>query len=201
MALGRQAWSDQLGVFYLVLLSRVRNIRSAWGKLRGMNRCYVVCGRPGAGKTTYGRKLALERKAVFLDIDTVTEIVVRAGIRAAGNDPDDRDSLWFKHHFRQPIYDTLFAIAKENLAMHDVVVVGPFSKEIQVEDWPRKLEAQLGYPVEIYYVTVDEEVRRRRIIARGEPRDLAKIKDWDNHQQYFAADDRPVFQHVLIKND
>ncbi|MEM8858733.1 MAG: ATP-binding protein [Chloroflexota bacterium] len=163
-----------------------------------MSTCYVICGRPGAGKTTYGRKLAAEKRAVFLDIDTVTETVVRAGINAAGHDPDDRDSPWFKEHFREPIYDTLFTIAKENLAIQDVVVVGPFTKEMQQSNWPKALESRLGHNVEVHYVLVSEEVRRQRIIERGEPRDLAKIKDWENHQHYFAADDHPVFPHVLV---
>ena len=163
-----------------------------------MQTCFIISGRPGAGKTTYGRKLAFEKNAVFLDIDTVTEIVVRAGISAAGRDPDDRDSPWFKSHFREPIYDTLFAIAKENLAIQDVVIVGPFTKEMQDASWPGRVKKRLGHPVEIHYVTVSEEVRRQRIVARDEPRDLAKLKDWENHQQYFAVDDRPVFPHVLV---
>lgn len=163
-----------------------------------MHTCYIVSGRPGAGKTTYGRKLAFEKKAVFLDIDTVTEMVVRAGISAAGGDPNDRDSPWFKHHFRKPIYDTLFAIAKENLAVQDVVVVAPFTREMQDDSWLETVEKQLGHFVQVYYVTVSEEVRRQRIMARGELRDAAKLKDWEKHQQYFTADKGPVFPHILV---
>ena len=70
----------------------------------------IVCGPPGAGKTTYGRALAAETKSLLLDIDTATEAIVRAALSAANKDPDDRDSLWFKENFRGPIYDTLFRI-------------------------------------------------------------------------------------------
>ena len=34
-----------------------------------MNRAYIVCGSPGAGKTVYGKKLAERTGAALLDID------------------------------------------------------------------------------------------------------------------------------------
>ncbi|MFT5195421.1 MAG: putative kinase [Cellvibrionaceae bacterium] len=163
-----------------------------------MSTAFIICGPPGAGKTTYGSRLAAERQAVLLDIDTVTETMVRAALSAAGRDPNDRDSPWFKTHFREPIYDTLFAIAKENLPVQDVVIVGPFTREIRDATWPGKLVERLGSPVKIHYVTCPPEVRRQRIITRGEPRDLAKLADWDSHQAYFRNEGPPVFEHVFI---
>jgi predicted kinase len=96
-----------------------------------MNKTFVVCGNPGSGKSFYGRQLSKDHGAVFLDIDIVTERLVRAGLSLAQQDPDDRDSDGFKETLRQPIYDTLFDISRENLQWNDVVIVGPFTKELR----------------------------------------------------------------------
>jgi cytidylate kinase len=85
-----------------------------------MTTVYIVCGSPGAGKTTYGKQLAAEKGAVFLDIDGSTERLVRLALRQSGRDPDDRDSSHFKQTFRTPIYEQLFDIARDNLSISSV---------------------------------------------------------------------------------
>ncbi len=164
-----------------------------------MSKAFVICGPPAAGKTTHGRQLAAQHHATFLDIDTVTETMVRAALTASGRDPNDRDSPWFKTHFRQPIYDTLFTIAAENLPNQNVVIVGPFTRETQDPAWPDWLTQHLQAPVEIHYVTCSPELRRQRMIGRGEPRDLPKLKDWDSFLAYYGEEQPPVFPHTLIK--
>jgi len=162
-----------------------------------MHTTYIVCGGPGAGKSTYAKKLAAARGAALLDIDTVTERLVRIALREAGHDPDDRDSDYFKRNFREPIYATLFDIARENLPTQDVVIVGPFTKELRDPDWSSKLSEILGGPVEVHYVHCPPEVRRRRLAERGDARDLAKLRDWENYIRYYE-ESPPVFEHVLI---
>ena len=163
-----------------------------------MNSVFVICGSPGAGKTTYGQKLARERAAVFLDIDTVTEQLVRAGLVLAGQSPDDRDSPAFKQAFRQPIYDTLFDIARENLAWCDVVMTGPFTKEIRNPHWPTELGDRLHHPVQVHYVYCEPASRRQRLIERGNPRDRPKLEDWHTYLQYYGSEQPPAFPHVYI---
>ena len=163
-----------------------------------MHKAFIVCGPPAAGKTTHGRKLAAQHNATLLDIDTVTETMVRASLQVAGRDPNDRDSPWFKTHFRQPIYDTLFAIAAENLLAQDVIIIGPFTREIQDPNWPDWLAQRLHAPVEIHFVTCPPEIRHKRMIARGEPRDLPKLKDWETFLAYYGDEAPPVFEHVSI---
>ena len=160
---------------------------------------YIVCVSPGAGKTTYAKKLASAKNAVLLDIDTVTERLVRIALRESGHAPDDRDSEYFKRIFRDPIYATLFDIARENNPFQNVVVIGPFTKEIRDPDWPSKLSQTLGGPVEVHYVTCPPETWRQRLADRGNPRDLAKLKNWENYIQYYE-ESPPVFKHVLIDN-
>lgn len=163
-----------------------------------MNKIIIVCGTPGAGKTTYAKKLAAKLHAVVLDIDTSTERLVQLALAESGHDPDDRDSPYFKQTFREPIYEALFDIARENLLVQDVIVVGPFTKEINDPEWPAKLSNQLGYPVEVHYVQCPPEVRKQRLAKRGDERDLAKLGDWENYVRYYGEEQPPVFDHILV---
>ena len=167
-------------------------------KIVSMQTTYIICGSPGAGKSVYARKLASEHSAVLLDIDTATERLIRIALREAGHDPDDRDSDYFKQTYREPIYETLFDIARENIPFQEVVIAGPFTREIRDPDWPAKLSRILGGPVEVHYVYCPAEVRRQRLAERGEARDLAKLRDWENYIQYYGDESPPVFEHVLI---
>lgn len=158
----------------------------------------VVCGSPGAGKSTYAQRLAEQRQAVLLDIDTVTDRLVRLALAESGHSEDDRDSNFFKRRFRGPIYDTLFDIARENLAWLDVIIVGPFTREITDSSWPTRLQAALGAPVEVHYVDCQPEVRRKRLAQRGTARDFAKLADWENHVLSRLDGRPPVFPHIYV---
>jgi predicted kinase len=163
-----------------------------------MSKTIIVCGAPGSGKTTHARQLAATSGATLLDIDTVTERLVKVGLAAAGHSPDDRDSDYFKQTYREPIYQALFDIARDNLPYHDVVITGPFTKEIQDPDWPAKLTAELGRQVQVHYVLCSPDIRRQRLIDRGNDRDQAKLQDWDRYVEYYGEETPPVFAHVLV---
>ena len=163
-----------------------------------MPKVIIVCGTPGSGKTTHAKRLAASRPTVVLDIDTVTERLVKVGLTESGHSPDDRDSDYFKRTYREPIYQALFDIARENLPYHDVVLTGPFTKEIQDPDWPAQLSRELGAPVEVHYVRCPPEIRRQRLAVRGDARDSAKLEDWDRYINYYGDESPPVFEHVLV---
>jgi predicted kinase len=163
-----------------------------------MHTSIIVCGSPGSGKSTYAARLAAARQAALLDIDTVTERLVRIALARSGHSPDDRDSGYFKQTFREPIYETLFAIARENLPFQDVVIVGPFTRELQDRDWPARLRERLGSTVEVHYVRCAPEVRRRRLEQRGNSRDRAKLENWESHVRYYGDESPPVFAHVAV---
>ena len=163
-----------------------------------MQKAIIVCGTPGSGKTTYAKQLAANGNATILDIDTVTERLVKIGLLESGRSPDDRDSEYFKRTYREPIYEALFDIARENLPHHDVVIVGPFTKEIRDHSWPSSLSGVLGNRVEVHYVQCPPEIRRQRLAVRGDARDRAKLEDWDRYIKYYGDEDPPVFEHVLV---
>ena len=163
-----------------------------------MNRAYIVCGSPAAGKTVYGKKLAERTGAAFLDIDVSTERLVRLALELAGHDPADRDSPYFKEHFREPVYEQLFDIARDNLRQINVVIAGPFTRELKEPDWCERLSVRLGAPVEIHYVSCAPETRRERLRNRGNPRDEAKLRDWDEYVRYYD-EAPPRCPHVLVE--
>ena len=166
--------------------------------LINMSKAIIVCGTPGSGKTTHAKQLAANSTATVLDIDTVTERLVRIGLVESGHSPDDRDSDYFKRTYRDPIYEALFDIARENLPYHDVVIVGPFTREIQDPGWPEKLSRELNSTVEVHYVQCPPNIRRQRLALRGDARDRAKLEDWDRYIRYYGDEHPPVFEHMLV---
>jgi len=166
--------------------------------LKHSKRATIICGSPGSGKTTYARALANAKGAVLLDIDTCSERLVMAGLKMAGQDPMDRDSPEFKTHFRDAIYETMFDVACENLPHCDVVLVGPFTKELRIEDWPTHLSKRLECRVNIVYIYCEPKERKERLKARRNPRDQSKLVDYDTFNQYYGDEKQPAFEHAFI---
>ena len=164
-----------------------------------MGELWIICGPAGVGKTSYGKKLAADKGACFLDSDTVTEPVVCSGMVLGGLDPNDRDSSEYRSAFRESVYDCLFAAASENLPHIDVVLVGPFTLEIRNPGWHDELKKRFDTAVWVVYVSCDEIERRRRIELRGNPRDDFKLRNWGQYVD--LSDSRlPAFEHEHIVN-
>lgn len=162
-------------------------------------RAYIVCGCPGSGKSHYGKRLAEKMHAVFLDIDVSTERMVQTALTLTGHDPSDRDSAYFKKHFRKPIYEQLFDIARDNLSHISVVIAGPFTLELKDPGWRDILAARLGCQIEVHYIACAPQLRRERMSKRGNPRDAAKLIHWDEYVRYYD-DAPPCCPHVLVDN-
>ena len=171
-----------------------------------MHTIHIVAGSPGSGKTTFGKQLAKKISGIFLDIDTCTEKIVAASMVLAGLDPNDRDSPTFKNTFRCPIYDSLFAIAADNIENLDVVIVGPFTKEVRDSGWLSTLREKFQAPVVVYFIYCSPEIRYQRLISRRNPRDASKLIDWRAHCGYYTSSSDsssdmetiPAFEHVFV---
>lgn len=159
----------------------------------------VVTGRAGVGKTTIGRRLAARLSpCMFLDTDTCTEDVVRAGLVLAGRSPRDRDSPTYKQTFRDSVYRTVFAIANDNPNL-DCVIVGPFTQELHDKDWAETLEHMLDASVQVVYVRCpDNDVLKARIRARANPRDEFKLDNWEAHITKGGAEVQPACRYVEV---
>lgn len=146
-----------------------------------MHQLHIVCGAAGVGKTTFAKSLAEKLPAFLLDSDLVTERVVQAGLALAGLDVDDRDSPQYKNAYRSAVYDTLYDLAAVNLPYGNVIIAAPFTTECQTADWQNVLEKRIGTKPKIWHLTCADDVRKKRIAARGVARDAAKLADWENY--------------------
>lgn len=143
-----------------------------------MHTLHLVCGLPASGKTTFAKKLAQQTGAAFFDSDTTTDLIIQAAHRAAEIDPHDRDSPIYKQTYREPVYETLFALAAENLAHTDVIIAGPFTAELKNKnEWHKILEKRFSpHRVEMHHLSIDEKERILRMKNRGAYRDSYKLK-------------------------
>ncbi len=165
-----------------------------------MNKLYIITGSPASGKTTFAKELAKKEKAVFLDIDAVTETIIKVSMKELTGDENDRDSKTFKSLFRNPIYETLFNIAKENLPVSNVIITGPFTKEIRNSKWLEKLKTEIWPNISIYYIYCKPQIRYNRLKLRNNSRDLNKLQDWKEFNKYYGAESPPAFEHIFIDN-
>lgn len=161
----------------------------------------IVCGVPGAGKSTYAHQLAAATHGVLIDIDVMSERLVRLALELSDHDPNDRDSCFFKDNFRDVIYEQMFDIAVDNLTINNVIIVGPFTRELQDPHWPETLAQRLQAKVSIHYVSCHSSICKKRIQIRGHSRDRGKLKDWEKYLQYYQDEKQPCFEHVLINNN
>jgi predicted kinase len=161
--------------------------------------CHIVTGPAAAGKSWHARALAARLGACLIDSDTATERLVRAGLALAGLDPADRDSAAYKRAYRDAVYEAMFDLAVANLPQVPVVLAGPFTREGGEADWPARLERRLGTRPRLHFVWCPPELRRQRMIARGESRDLPKLRDWDAYAAS-CREQPPLWAHEFVSN-
>ncbi|MFT5905189.1 MAG: putative kinase [Cryomorphaceae bacterium] len=141
-----------------------------------MTTLHIVCGLPASGKTTFARELAGMTRSALFDSDTATDLIIQAAHRAAGIDPHDRDSPTYKQTYRDPVYETLFTLASENLPNTDVIIAGPFTAELKdKESWFQNLKQRFaGHTIQLHHLELPEQERHERMKARGALRDQTK---------------------------
>lgn len=164
-----------------------------------MHPLYLVTGQPAVGKTTYAKKLAQAKGACMIDIDTISEPIVKAGLNMAGWPVDDRDSQAFKQAFREPVYEAMWQTAGQNLTQVPVVMCGPFTRELEQPDWHQQVEQKMHCPVTIYWLHASAKIIKMRMQKRGNKRDRDKLARWEQYQTYFKA--MPQCRHIAVNCD
>ncbi len=172
-----------------------------------MGKLIIFAGHSGTGKTTLA-KLAMpelikkcQHPFIFLDKDTVYGTFSSHLLGLLTGNEQDRDSPYYLDHFRDWEYSGLIDIARENLALDaDVILVGPFSKEIQSL---RLFDiASLGLPsqtqIQVVWVDLEVDEAKRRIEKRNDPRDQWKIEHW---QEYAKRRIDPPLHAQLFRFD
>ena len=163
----------------------------------------VFAGHAGTGKSTLAKKalpLIVDKTGedyFFLDKDTVYGAYSAHMMELTTQNPNDRDSPYYLENLRDWEYNGLLDIAKENLLLGvNVILVGPFSKEIQCGKIinPNLLGVPPQTTIQIAWIDLDECEAKSRLQKRGDPRDDWKLAHWD---QYLKRRIQPP-SHTLI---
>ncbi|MEA9601743.1 ATP-binding protein [Polynucleobacter sp. MG-28-Ekke-A2] len=153
-------------------------------------RLILFAGHAGTGKSTLAKKalpLIIEKTGedfFFLDKDTVYGDFSAHVMGLTTQNPNDRDSPFYLENLRDWEYQGLINIARENLLLGvNVILIGPFSKEIQSG---KMFDAQkLGVPpqtsIQIAWIDLEESEAKKRMEKRADPRDEWKLAHWDQY--------------------
>ncbi|MEN9936182.1 MAG: hypothetical protein RLZZ387_2761 [Chloroflexota bacterium] len=153
----------------------------------------LICGLPGAGKTTLARRLEQERAALRLSPDEWIAVIL-----ADHADTAERDRL------RDPVESLQWDLARRVLALgRDVILENGFwSREERAR---YRAEAQaLGARVELHYLAASREVLWERLARRNAqlpPGTFAVTEtDLDTWAGWFEppAADEPGFETVVV---
>ena len=165
-----------------------------------MARAYFVAGLAGSGKSYYSRKIAKELDLKIVDFDdNFNEF-----INAHKDEYEQLGSEKFLANYASTRYADLINRAVIELEKNvSVVIAAPFSKQLQ----DQILWDELTSPIKkfdsnptLYWVVISDELRKKRLITRGEIRDAEKIKKIDEYIKFSPAK-TPVVEHVLVQGD
>jgi predicted kinase len=158
----------------------------------------LISGGPATGKSTLAAALAPRLSAAVLDLDVATGplTAVVSDLIGAADLSDPR----IARLTRAPRYDTLFALAVDNLRVGmSVVLVAPFTAERSEDGWNAAVGRLTAHAVDIALVWLhlppDQHVARLK--QRGAARDTDKVKD---PYAFLAAVDAdpPAAPHLAV---
>jgi len=153
-------------------------------------RLILFSGHAGTGKTTLAKRAIAQiikktnQDYFFLDKDTAFGAFSSHLMEVATGNPNDRDSPYYLTHLRDWEYKGLLDIARENLALGvNVILVGPFSKEIMNQDMfdPLKLELPPQTCIRVAWIDLSDSEAKSRIMYRADPRDDWKLAHWEDY--------------------
>lgn len=170
-------------------------------------RLILFAGHAGTGKSTLAKRalpLLVERTGedfFFLDKDTAYGAFSAHIMDLTTQNPNDRDSPYYLEHLRDWEYRGLIDIARENLLLGvNVILVGPFSREIQSGKMfdPVALGVPPQTSIQIAWIDLEESEARKRMQMRADPRDEWKLAHWE---QYVIRRTEPPTHSLIHRFD
>lgn len=146
-------------------------------------RIVVVCGLPGAGKTTVA-----EHATRLLDAELLRTDVVRKDLFP---DPEYTDAEM------RAVYEELFERAAAAVRRGDAVVLDGTFQHRDLRDEAQAVGESLGVPVTFVKVDCEADVVRERIRARAGD---ASDADFAVHQQFRESFDDVRREHAVVDN-
>jgi predicted kinase len=156
----------------------------------------LIGGAAGTGKSTLAAALAPRLGAALLDLDVatgpLTEVIAGLIGRSDLSDPG------LAARTRAPRYDTLLALAADNLrAGRPVVLVAPFTAERRAEGWAAVTARLAPAAPALVWLRLAPGEHVARLRSRAATRDTDKIGDPD---AFLATVDAapPTVPHLLL---
>ena len=153
-------------------------------------RLILFAGHAGTGKSTLAKRalpMIVERTGedfFLLDKDTVYGSFSSHVMELTTGNSNDRDSPYYLENLRDWEYAGLLDIVRENLLLGvNVILVGPFSREIQngmMFDACRMKLPQETH-IRLAWIDLKAEEARSRIQLRADARDDWKLANWDSY--------------------
>ena len=153
-------------------------------------RLILFAGHAGTGKSTLAKRalpLIVKKTGAdffFLDKDTVYGAYSSHVMQLTTHKPNDRDSPYYLENLRDWEYSGLIDIVRENLLLGvNVILVGPFSREIQSGEMfsPTALGIPPETSIRLAWIDLEENEAKHRIEQRGDPRDDWKLANWNQY--------------------
>lgn len=151
----------------------------------------LVCGAPGAGKSTLARALMCRLAGAWLNSDAVIE----------PHFPHDRDSAAFKRA-RPHFFAGLYALARLNLEAGNTVLLDvPHVAQMRDAAWRRRMRAMAhaaGARLVVLKCVAGADTLKRRMRARNARRDRVKLGRWKAHMEEHPPDFPVPLPHAVI---
>jgi predicted kinase len=147
---------------------------------------FFVVGPAGSGKSSVSKSIAQQSGAAYIDKDTATIRFTELLLRLNDADPHERDNNEFYQTTIMPLeYESILDLARDNLTIgNSVVLDAPFGRYFADDDYLSKVRSRHQWPaveLVVVHVKLSGEAHRRRLAARGYPRDEWKLANWESY--------------------